>query len=581
MAELNEGLVDILSRDSGELISQSNGGLSRSVLLSEPSVVRVNGTRAMVTEFERQGNDLILHMRDGSVVRYQQFFFDNAEGEHSELVFDDGVNPQDHALFPVTNEAVDATTAMTLTPGYESLASVEPLLLASADYSTGVITASGIGALGLIGAAVGIGGGGGGGGGGDDDNPAPAPAPAQPTITLNAFAGDNVLDNAEKLSDQAISGTTSNVAAGQIVTVTLNGQNYQAVVAADGSWSVTVPPAALQAIASGSATIGVSVSNGAATATLDVSVIAPVAGQPTIGINAFAGDDLLDNGEKQSAQTLNGTTSNIEAGQTVTVTLNGQSFSGTVGADGNWSITVPADTLAALNAGTATFTATVSNLAGIASSSNHSFTVAETPTPGQPVITIDTFAGDNVLDNGEKLSAQTLSGTTSNVEAGQTVTVTLNGQNFSATVGTDGSWSISVPVTTLNALAAGNATFSASVANAAGTAANATLTVDVAAPTVNNDAITITEPLSGDGYLNASEASAGLTVSGITSGDIAPGSTVSLLFNNQPYSGTVNPDGSWNVQLRLRPLPTPPMAHKRSPSASPMPAAPSFPARHR
>ena len=551
MAELNEGLVDILSRDSGELISQSNGGLSRSVLLSEPSVVRVNGTRAMVTEFERQGNDLILHMRDGSVVRYQQFFFDNAEGEHSELVFDDGVNPQDHALFPVTNEAVDATTAMTLTPGYESLASVEPLLLASADYSTGVITASGIGALGLIGAAVGIGGGGGGGGGGDDDNPAPAPAPApaQPTITLNAFAGDNVLDNAEKLGDQAISGTTSNVAAGQIVTVTLNGQNYQAVVAADGSWSVTVPPAALQAIASGSATIGVSVSNGAATATLDVSVIAPVAGQPTIGINAFAGDDLLDNGEKQSAQTLNGTTSNIEAGQTVTVTLNGQSFSGTVGADGNWSITVPADTLAALNAGTATFTATVSNLAGIASSSNHSFTVAETPTPGQPVITIDTFAGDNVLDNGEKLSAQTLSGTTSNVEAGQTVTVTLNGQNFSATVGTDGSWSISVPVTTLNALAAGNATFSASVANAAGTAANATLTVDVAAPTVNNDAITITEPLSGDGYLNASEASAGLTVSGITSGDIAPGSTVSLLFNNQPYSGTVNPDGSWNVQL--------------------------------
>ncbi len=547
MAELNEGLVDILSRDSGELISQSNGGLSRSVLLSEPSVVRVNGTRAMVTEFERQGNDLILHMRDGSVVRYQQFFFDNAEGEHSELVFDDGVNPQDHALFPVTNEAVDATTAMTLTPGYESLASVEPLLLASADYSTGVITASGIGALGLIGAAVGIGGGGGGGGGGDDDNP--APAPAQPTITLNAFAGDNVLDNAEKLSDQAISGTTSNVAAGQIVTVTLNGQNYQAVVAADGSWSVTVPPAALQAIASGSATIGVSVSNGAATATLDVSVIAPVAGQPTIGINAFAGDDLLDNGEKQSAQTLNGTTSNIEAGQTVTVTLNGQSFSGTVGADGNWSITVPADTLATLNAGTATFTATVSNLAGIASSSNHSFTVAETPTPGQPVITIDTFAGDNVLDNGEKLSAQTLSGTTSNVEAGQTVTVTLNGQNFSATVGTDGSWSISVPVTTLNALAAGNATFSASVANAAGTAANATLTVDVAAPTVNNDAITITEPLSGDGYLNASEASAGLTVSGITSGDIAPGSTVSLLFNNQPYSGTVNPDGSWNVQL--------------------------------
>ncbi|MFP3335299.1 hypothetical protein SB761_31870, partial [Pseudomonas sp. SIMBA_064] len=73
--------------------------------------------------------------------------------------------------------------------------------------------------------------------------------PGTPAITLNAFAGDDVLDNAEKSSDQILSGTTSNVEAGQIVTVTLGGQTYNAAVGADGSWSVTIPAAALAGLA--------------------------------------------------------------------------------------------------------------------------------------------------------------------------------------------------------------------------------------------------------------------------------------------------------------------------------------------
>ena len=98
MAQLNDGRVEILSRDDGTLLSQASVGVSHNVLLNQPSVVKIHGTRDVVSEFERQGNDLILHMRDGSVVRYQQFFFDDVDGDHSELVFDDGVNPPEHAL---------------------------------------------------------------------------------------------------------------------------------------------------------------------------------------------------------------------------------------------------------------------------------------------------------------------------------------------------------------------------------------------------------------------------------------------------------------------------------------------------
>lgn len=114
MAELTQGRVDIISRENGTLISQSTGGSSQTINLTEPSVVRISGTRAMVAQYERQGNDLVLHMRDGSTVRYQKFFFDDAEGEHSELVFDDGVNPPEHALFPQTAEGAElASNAVT------------------------------------------------------------------------------------------------------------------------------------------------------------------------------------------------------------------------------------------------------------------------------------------------------------------------------------------------------------------------------------------------------------------------------------------------------------------------------------
>lgn len=78
MAELTQGRVDIISRENGTLISQTTGGSSQTINLAEPSVVRISGTRAMVTQYERQGDDLVLHMRDGSTVRYQKFFLDDA-----------------------------------------------------------------------------------------------------------------------------------------------------------------------------------------------------------------------------------------------------------------------------------------------------------------------------------------------------------------------------------------------------------------------------------------------------------------------------------------------------------------------
>ncbi|MBZ6395095.1 MULTISPECIES: Ig-like domain-containing protein [Pantoea] len=567
MAELTQGRVDIISRENGTLISQSTGGSSQTINLTEPSVVRISGTRAMVAQYERQGNDLVLHMRDGSTVRYQKFFFDDAEGEHSELVFDDGVNPPEHALFPQTAEGAELASNA-VTPTYESLDSVEPLLLAdNTNSSMGVITAGGLGVLGLAGLAIGAGGGGGGGGGGGDNNngvdpgtPGNPPTAGAPTVTLNPFAGDDVLDNAEKSTAQLLSGTTSNVEAGQIVTITLGGQTYNASVGADGSWSVSIPASALAALAAGSTTISVSVSNAAGTAaaaSLGITVQQPdtTPDAPTITINPFAGDDVLSGSEKTTDQTLSGSTSNVQAGQIVTITLGSQSFNATVGADGSWSITLPPATLAALTQGAQTITATVSNQAGTQASESRPIQVqAPVTEPGTPGVEIDPFTGDNVLSNAEKTADQTLSGTTTNVEAGQVVTVTLGGQNYSGSVAADGSWNITVPAEALAALASGSTTITVSVANAAGTPATDSLAISVDAPLTQPGAPVIAiNPFAGDDILSNDEKNSDQTLSGSTS-NVEAGQVVTITLGDQTYSTAVGADGSWSISVPAQAL---------------------------
>ncbi|WP_338557206.1 Ig-like domain-containing protein [Erwinia sp. E_sp_B04_8] len=549
MAQLNDGRVEILSRDDGKILSQASVGTSHNVLLNQPSVVKIHGTRDMVSEFERQGNDLILHMRDGSVVRYQQFFFDDVDGDHSELVFDDGVNPAEHALFPVTNEFADAQTAMMVTPEYESLGSIEPLLLADTGATTGVMTAAGIGALGLVGLGVGaLAGGGGGGGGGDDDNNGGGTTPLTPTITLNAFTGDDVLTPAEKGSNQTLSGTTTNAEVGSTVTIVLNGKTYTTTVGAEGVWSISVPAADLANLPEGSNTVRVSVTNSDGLSassneafTVQGDVIVPP-GAPGITIATFADNDVLDGAEKQISQTISGSTTNVQQGQTVTVTLGGQSYTTTVGANGSWSLSVPASALQNLADGTSTISARVSNTSGTSAASTHNFTVQPDTVSS---ISIGQLSGDGQLNATEAGQSLTISGITTGVPANSVVSITLNGHVYSARVGADGSWSTTVPAADLQLLNQGPNLVTATVTLADGTlvrSSGASLDVHTTLP----DA-TLAPPF-GDGVLSGNETNSPQTLSGNT-GTTGAGQTVTVTLGGTTYTGTVNANGSWTVNV--------------------------------
>ncbi len=58
-----------------------------------------------------------------------------------------------------------------------------------------------------------------------------------------------------------VSGTSTGAAAGDVVTVTLNGKNYTTTLDASGNWSVGIPAADVTALATGSQTITASLSD--------------------------------------------------------------------------------------------------------------------------------------------------------------------------------------------------------------------------------------------------------------------------------------------------------------------------------
>ncbi|WP_456868023.1 BapA prefix-like domain-containing protein [Ewingella americana] len=225
MAQQGNVIVDVLSRTNGSVISQVSGA-SQTVNLNQLSIVRVHATRAAVLSYERAGNDLILHMQDGSTVRYHSFFNTDSKGHHSELIFDDGVHPIEHATFVDTGVAPGSAVAVV--PGYETVPDVGALLLDGSNFDPAILGAVlGVVALGAgIAIAASNSGGGGGGSSNNGGEPGqPGGSNKTPTLTLATFAGDNVLNKAEVGDSQVFSGTTTNVTAGQTVTLTLNGKN--------------------------------------------------------------------------------------------------------------------------------------------------------------------------------------------------------------------------------------------------------------------------------------------------------------------------------------------------------------------
>ena len=137
--------------------------------------------------------------------------------------------------------------------------------------------------------------------------------------------------------------------------------NSAAIIA--GSVDVSFPAPVDGGAINASATI-TDIAGNISDAAMDSAVLNT--GIPSIALNVIAFDDIIDTNEDDAAVTISGTTVNIEDGQTVTVTANGQIYTTTVTAS-IWAVTMSAIDAQNLSFVTPTkVTADVSSVFGVA-----------------------------------------------------------------------------------------------------------------------------------------------------------------------------------------------------------------------
>ncbi|NOH59111.1 Ig-like domain repeat protein, partial [Alteromonas sp. 07-89-2] len=338
-----------------------------------------------------------------------------------------------------------------------------------------------------------------------------------PVINLDPVASGND-------ATPILSGTTD-LPEGATITLVVtdaggNVQNLTATVNADGTFSVEIP----SALVDGDYDVTASASDAAGNSTTVTD---------SGNINASAPDITLDAlGQTNDATPLISGTTNAPVGATVTLTVTDsagavQTFTATVQGDGTFSASVPSD----LAEGSYTVVAEVTDGAGNTGSDSETGGVVDTTSPAIDV------AEQGVGND----ATPTISGTTDQ-PAGSTVSITVtdnagNIQTLSATVQSDGSFSVDVPTT----LAEGNYTVQATVVDEAGNTASDAETglIDTISPV-----ITLDEP----GTVSDSTP----TISGTV--DLPQGSTVQITVvdsagNTQVFSALVGAGGVFSADV--------------------------------
>ena len=361
-----------------------------------------------------------------------------------------------------------------------------------------------------------------------------------PSVSFNAISDDNVLNAVEKGQDLSVSGTSANLAEGTLVTVTLNGKNYTATTAADGTWSLTVPAADLTGLGQASYTLNATATNGVGNSVSNTANLLVDTALPTVTINTIAGDNVINAAEVAAGQTLSGKVANAEAGNTVTVTIGGNTYTATVQSDLTWSVNVPESVLTALGNGDLTVSATVTNGHGNTGTGEREV-VIDASLPG---LRVDTVAGDDVINSIEHTQNLIVSGTSDGLAAGTTLTVTVNGKTYAASVLADGSWNAAIPAADVAAFAAGTVTVTVAGQSAAGNPVTIShdVTVDLAAVAISIDAIAT------DDVINAAEKGVDLVLSGSTS-NVEENQTVTVTFGGKTYTAKVDADGNWTATV--------------------------------
>lgn len=345
-----------------------------------------------------------------------------------------------------------------------------------------------------------------------------------PAIAMNTIEGDNIINAAEAADGVTLAGTGE---PGASLSVEFQGKTTQTTVAADGTWSLSFNASQIQTGTYDSA-VKLTATDAAGNSTVtDYTLKIDTDGNVTLN-TPIAGDNIVNGAEAAQGLNLSGT---AEAGSTVVVQLRGATRTVTADQNGTWNASF---TAAEIPAGQYSETVTVTATDSVGNQSSTS-----------SVIQVDTstnvglnspIAGDNIINAAEAAGGVTLNGT---AEAGAQVQVTLAGANRLVTADQNGNWSANfstadIPSGTYPAAVTVTATDKAG--NTATSRATVQVDTEIGVAMNSNQA-------GGDDIINASEASAGVTLTG--TGEA--GAQVSVLLEGVTKTATVAQNGTWSV----------------------------------
>ena len=274
-----------------------------------------------------------------------------------------------------------------------------------------------------------------------------------------------------------------------------------------------------------------------------------IAGNVTV--DAITADNIINGSESAGNLTVSGRAEDgdISAGDQVTITVGGQDFTTTVGADGSWTAEIPGSLLKDQTDLSVSVQSANSFGNTVTSTGTGSYQVDLVADPG--VVTVNAVTADNILNADEAAGIQEISGTAigGDISVGDSVTVTVGNQTYQTTVLDGGVWSVNVPGSVLqDQVQIDVAVYSSDpVGNTVTSQGSGQYEVDLVAAsgTVTVDDIT------SDDLVDFDEASSWVAVTGTaTGGDIAPGDEVYFVVGDNSYQTTVQPDGTWSVNVR-------------------------------
>ncbi len=545
----------------GQTAEAANGVIAT----QQVSQVSLNLTPAEVAGYVNDGGDLVIHLVSGETITLENYF----SGDERELLLSkDGQLQMVDLGDPINDQYFAQYESVSMTDKwseYDQLAfldleRVEPVVAPLVAPVAGLVP----GLLGVGGAAVVAstldggdgedtvnggegddgtddgnggdeepndddttggddGGNGGDGGGDDDDTIIPTVDNADVPRLVGGTGDDSVI----------ITGTGE---PGSTVTVTIGGETGTGTVGDDGTYEVIFVPGDLPD--DGDYDVDVTVEGPDGTVydldgpSVDIDTTPP---DVSIMDGTVSTGDIVNEDDHTTGHVISGTG---EPGAALTVEIDGVTQSTTVLDDGSWSVTFDSSSLST-GEYTTGITITSTDERGNVTTVTDTLEV-DTIAPG---VAMGTVEGDNIINAAEASDGVVLSGTG---EPGSSLSILFEGVTQTVTVANDGTWS-----SAFAASAIGTGTYDSAVSITATDLAGNSHTETFSLHIDTDGLATITSPIAGDDIVNASEAAAGVTLTG----SAEPGSSVAVTVEGVTHTVTAAGDGNWSATFAAGEIP--------------------------